>query len=267
MSVISVAIQKGGCGKTTTTINLAAAIQRSGKKVLLIDADPQSSLTEALGIVSNNNLSTELAKELRGEDSNLAGIIKEVSSGLHVIPGSRELTGTEMEMVTAYGREQLLTWMMEDLKTVYDFIFIDCPPSAGMLSANALVASNLVIMPLHAEFLPLLGVENFMHQFKTLRKLNRNLQVLGLVLTRYDDRKIMNRQVAYQLGEDYGEKLFRSRIRNSISIANAQQKGMDIFQYDKNSNGAVDYQRLADEFLEKMEKWTQPVQNVEMIPA
>jgi len=158
MSIISIAIQKGGCGKTTTAINLAAALQRLGKKILLIDGDPQASLTEALGIVSETNLSTELSKEIKGEDSDLEQVIVETRSGLFVIPSSGDLAAAELELVTAYGREQMFAWMLEKLNRQYDFIIIDCAPSVGMLTVNALVASDFVVMPLHPEFLPMKGV-------------------------------------------------------------------------------------------------------------
>lgn len=255
MCIISIAIQKGGSGKTTTTINLAAALQQQGKKVLVVDADPQANLSQSLGINDEpeQNLFTELKKEIAGESSSLEKIIIVTKSGLSLIPSSIELAAAELELVSVYGREQVFTWMLEPLKKKFDFIFIDCPPAIGMLTVNALVASKYVLMPLQAEYLPLKGLRSFMHHYKVIKtKLNKNLEVLGFVLTRYDERKTMNRQVYQQLEQEFGEKAFHTHIRGNIQLAKAQEAGLDIFSYDKHSNGAGDYQQLATEFLQKL---------------
>jgi chromosome partitioning protein len=254
MSIISVANLKGGVGKTTITINLAAGLQQSGKKVLLFDADPQASLSEALGVIeeAEKNLFTELSKEIKGESGNLQEIIIQTKSGLPVVPSSIELAGTELELVSMYGREQVFTWMLEKIKDQYDFIFIDCPPSIGMLTVNALVASDYILMPMQAEFLPLKGLRSFMHHFKTIRKINKKLELLGFVLTKYDERKIMNRQIFEVLKQEFGEKVFQTHIRNNIQLAKAQEAGTDIFNFDKHSHGAEDYATLSQEFLSKV---------------
>lgn len=256
MSIFSIAIQKGGSGKTTTAINLAAALLQKGKSVLLVDADPQASLSEALGIIDEpeKNLFTELSKLIKGESGDLSEVLVETRSGLHVIPSSIELAGAELELVSVYGREQIFSWMLEKLATQYDYIFIDCPPAIGMLTVNALVASDFILMPMQAEFLPLKGLRSFMHHFRTIKRINKKLEVLGYVLTRYDDRKLMNRQIFQQLGNEFGDKVFATHIRNNIQLAKAQEAGTDIFHFDKHSHGAEDYQQLADEFLVKMSK-------------
>jgi chromosome partitioning protein len=254
MPIISIAIQKGGSGKTTTAINLAAALRGMGKTVLLIDADPQANLSQSLGIVDEpeRNLFTELKKEISGESGDLKAVIVESSCGLPVVPSSIDLAGAELELVSVYGREQVFTWMLEPLAGNYDFVFIDCPPAIGMLTVNALVASQFVLMPLQAEFLPLKGLRSFMHHFRTIKtKLKKDLEVLGFVLTRYDERKVMNRQVYQALEQEFGEKAFHTHIRNNIQLAKAQEAGMDIFNFDKRSHGAEDYQNLAGEFLGK----------------
>jgi len=255
MPIISLAIQKGGSGKTTTAINLGAALQREGKSVLLIDADPQANLTQSLGINDEpeKSLYTELKKEMAGESSDLQQVIVETKTGLHLIPSSLELAVAELELVSVYGREQLFSWMLEQIHGKYDFIFIDCPPAFGMLTVNALVASDEVLIPLQGEFLPLKGVHSFIHHFNAIKKkLNPKLDLLGFVLIKFDERKIMNRNVQQQLMEEYPGKLFNTFIRTSIELAKAQEAGKDIFSFNKNSTVAEDYQKLAAEFLQKL---------------
>ena len=254
MLIISIAIQKGGSGKTTTAINLAAALREQGKKVLLIDADPQASLSLALGIKETvGNLFTELSQEISGESGDLSKVIVQTGSGLDLIAGSPGLATAELELVSVYGREQVLTWMLERLAPDYDFVFIDCPPAMGMLTVNALVASHYVLIPLQAEFLPLNGLRGFMQHLRLIRKLNRQLDVLGFVLTQYDERKLMNRAILQQLEQEFGEKVFRTHIRNNVQLAKAQESGMDIFRYDRKCHGAGDYYELAKNLLQKTE--------------
>jgi chromosome partitioning protein len=254
MQVITIASQKGGVAKTTTAINLAACLQKKGKSVLLIDADPQGSMTEALGIYEEQekNLFTELSKEIRGENGNLRDTVIITRSGLPLIPSSVELAWAELELVSVYGREHVFTWMIEKLGSEYDFIFIDCPPSVGMLTVNALVASDHILMPLHAEFLPQRAVRIFMHHFKVIKKLNNKLDLLGILLTRYDERKTMNRDIRNQLKQEFGEKLFNSVIRSNIQLAKAQEAGLPVGLFEKRSNGAGDYETFTNEFLEKL---------------
>lgn len=256
MPIISIAIQKGGSGKTTTAINLAAALQRHGKKVLLIDADPQASVSQSLGITDEleRNLYTELVKEMKGESGNLGDVIIKTESGLEIVPSSIDLAGAELELVSVYGREQVFSWMLDTLKNDYDFIFIDCPPAIGMLTVNALVASDYVLLPLQAEFLPLKGLRSFIQHYKLIKtKLNRNLEILGFILTRYDERKTMNRQVCKSVEDEFGQKVFHTHIRNNIQLAKAQEAGTDIFNFDSHSHGAEDYEKIATEFLTKLE--------------
>jgi chromosome partitioning protein len=258
MPIISLAIQKGGSGKTTTTVNLAAALQRAGKRVLLVDADAQSNLSQSLGVNNEleKNLFTELKKEMEGQDGNIKEAIIETTNGMHLIPSSIELAGAELELVSIYAREQLLSWILKPLEKEYDFIFIDCPPAIGMLTVNALVASRFVLMPLQAEFLPLKGVRSFMHHFNNIVKIKKKLgveiEVLGFILTMYDDHKKMNRQVCRQLEEEFGNKVFHTHIRSNIQLAKAQEAGLDIFSFDQHAHGAEDYQELSEEFLSKI---------------
>lgn len=268
MSIISIAIQKGGSGKTTTTINLAAALQKHGKNLLLIDADPQANLSQALGIEDEPqyNLYTELKKEMMGEPTDIRKAIIEVKPGFSVIPASIELAGAEIELVSVYSREQILRSLLEPIAAEYDFIFIDCPHAIGMLTINALVASDYVLMPLQGEFLPLKGVHSFMRHYDIVRKkLNRKLSLLGLVLIKYDERKVMNTRVRESLEKVFENKVFKTVIRTNIQLAKAQEAGTDIFHFDRYSNGAADYRDLAEEFLSRLEAQVIDMDNMQSV--
>ena len=192
---------------------------------------------------------------MAGETSALAEVVITSASGLKLVPASIELAGAELELVSVYGREQVFTWMLESVKADYDFILIDCPPAIGMLTVNALVASDYVLMPLQAEFLPLKGLRSFMHHYKVIRgKLNRKLEVIGFVLTRYDERKTMNRQVLKELEDEFGEKVFHTHIRSNMQLAKAQEAGLDIFSFDSHAHGAEDYSQLAKKKKKKTTK-------------
>lgn len=257
MPVISIANQKGGCGKTTSAVNIAAALQRLGKKVLLIDADPQASLSQSLGIQDDPacNLYTEIKKEMAGGGGDLQQAIGVTASGLELVPACSDLGLAESELVSVYGREQVLAGLIAPVQPHYDFVLIDCPPAIGMLTVNALTASHCVLIPLPGEFLPLKGVYSFMQQYEKIRKkLNSNLELLGLLLTKYDDRKTMNVQVRDELVREFGDKVCRTVIRTNIQLAKAQEAGKDIFSFDLQSNGAADYGQLVTELLEKTGK-------------
>jgi chromosome partitioning protein len=256
MPIISIAIQKGGSGKTTTAINLAAALQRNGKNVLLIDADPQCNLSQALGINDEQeiNLYTEFKKEITGKKSDLRSAVLTTDCGLKLIPSSLELAMTELELVGKFNREQTLrNKMLKPISHEYDFIFIDCPPSFGLLTVNALVASDYVIIPLQAEFLPLKGVHSFFRLIDMMKDIpNLELTVAGFVLTKFSERKKMNREIKETLENEFDAKVFSSFIRTDINLATSQKKGVDIFSFAPNSNAAKDYEALAQEFLKKI---------------
>ncbi|HTR31569.1 MAG TPA: ParA family protein [Puia sp.] len=254
MPVISIAIQKGGSGKTTTALNLGAALSRQGKKVLLIDADPQANLSQSLGIEDEPrfNLYSELKKEILQEGGRLSDAVVHTAAGIDVVPASIDLAIVELEMAGLMGREYLMNDLLKPLTENYDYIFIDCPHAISLLTVNALVASDYVMLPLPGEFLPLKGVYGFMRQFDVIRKkLNTRLQLLGMVMTRYDERKQMNVGVRRQLEEKFDGKVFRTVIRTNIQLAKAQEAGKDIFSFDRSSNGAKDYRQLAEELMQK----------------
>ena len=253
--ILSLAIQKGGSGKTTTAINLAAALQQMGHKVLIVDMDPQANCTQALGMLEEPEFGTYqlLKKEASGEDANALDAVIGTASGVDLIPSGLELASAELELVSVYGREQLTKQLLKPLRDLYDYIFIDCPPAIGMLTVNALVASDYVLMPLQAEFLPLKGLRSFLRSLEKIKKqLHPQIKLIGFVLTKYDKRKSMNREVLQELETEFGDKVFHTRIRTNIALAKAQEAGLDIFHYDKRSNGASDYQLLAQELLQRL---------------
>jgi chromosome partitioning protein len=269
MSIISIAIQKGGSGKTTTALNLGAALSRQGKKVLLVDADPQANLSQSLGIEDEPrfNLYSELKKEILQEGGRLSDAIVSTASGIDVIPASIDLAIVELEMAGIMGREYLINDLLKPLTDRYDYIFIDCPHSISLLTVNALVASDYVMLPLPGEFLPLKGVYGFMRQFDAIRKkLNPRLQLLGMVMTKYDERKQMNVGVRRQLEEKFEGKVFQTVIRTNIQLAKAQEAGKDIFSFDRSSNGAKDYRQLAGELMTRSYTERVNAERVELEP-
>ena len=254
MPVISIAIQKGGSGKTTTTLNLGAALSQEGKKVLLIDADPQANLSQSLGIDEEPpfNLYSELKKQILKEEGKLSRAIVHTPQGMDVIPASIDLGIVELEMAGLMGREYLISELLNPIVDNYDYVFIDCPHAISLLTVNALVASDSVMLPLPGEFLPLKGVYGFMRQFEIIKKkLNPRLELMGMVMTKYDERKQMNVGVKKQLEEKFENKVFQTVIRTNIQLAKAQEAGKDIFSYDRSANGAKDYRQLASELLRR----------------
>ncbi len=250
MQTIAIAIQKGGSGKTTTTINLAAAFQRFGKRVLVIDADPQANLTNALGVLHEPepNIYHLLRGAGNGSEVDVQKAIISTASGLDLLPASLELAAAEMELVSVYGREHLMAHIVGLLRGGYDYVLIDCPPSIGILTVNALVASDWVLMPMQPEFLPMKGLRSFLRSMNVIKqRLNRRLDLLGIVLSRYDDRRVMNREILKQLEDEFDGKIFDTKIRSNIAVAKAQERGLDIFSFDEKTHAAYDYLSLANE--------------------
>jgi len=256
MSVLSIAIQKGGSGKTTTTVNLAAALQRKGYSVLVIDSDPQANLTYSLGVPDDLalNLYTEYKKEIIGQKASLKDAVVVTRCGIHIIPSSIDLANAEMELVSKFAREQTLrNRMLKPIVSEYDFVLIDCPPSFGMLTVNALVASDYILVPLQGEFLPRKGVESFLRLLATMNEvLGVHPELCGFLLTRYSPNKKLNTEIKDWLEQNFADKIFKTFIHTDIRVAEAQKKGEDIFTYASRSQAANDYEQFADEWLERL---------------
>ncbi|MEZ4988159.1 MAG: ParA family protein [Saprospiraceae bacterium] len=244
--IISLLNHKGGVGKTTSTINIGAALVELGKKVLLIDLDPQANLTLSLGIARQP---VTIYEALRGE-SDLVPV--EYKAGMDVVISTLDLSGAEMELINEAGREYLLRELFEPHRENYDFILIDCPPSLGLLTLNALTTSDFVIIPLQTEFLAMQGLAKIKQVIQKVRlRLNKDLEIGGVIPTMYDARKVLNRDVVDTIKKYFGPLVFNTYIRDNVSLAEAPAQRKDIFEYSRNSAGAEDYLSLAKEILER----------------
>lgn len=246
--IISLLNHKGGVGKTTSAINIGAGLVELGKRTLLIDLDPQANLTLSLGIPRQK---VTIYEALRGEAELEPFSYKE---GLDVITSSLDLSSAEMELINEAGREYILRELFETVIEDYDFIIIDCPPSLGLLTLNALTCSDYVYIPLQTEFLALQGLAKIKQIIDKVRfRLNKKLQIGGVIATMYDQRKVLNRDVVETIKKYFGKKVFDTLIRDNVALAEAPAQRMDIFSYSKRSNGAEDYLSLCKEILQRSE--------------
>ena len=244
--IISLLNHKGGVGKTTSTINIGAGMVELGKKVLLIDLDPQANLSVSLGIPRQKYT---IYEALRGESEMVPYTVKE---NFDVVMSTLDLSGAEMELINEAGREFIMRELLEPLRSEYDFIIIDCPPSLGLLTLNALTSSDYVYIPLQTEFLALQGLAKIKQVIDKVRfRLNKKLQIGGVLATMYDNRKVLNRDVVETIRKYFGEKVFNTMIRDNVALAEAPAQRKDIFDYNKRSNGAKDYLALCNEILER----------------
>jgi len=245
--VISISNHKGGVGKTTSAINIGAGLNKLGKKILLIDLDPQANLSQSLGIIEPDS---NIYGALRGEYK-LQPI--EVVKGLDVIPSTLDLSGAEVEMSGEAGREYILRELIEPIRGSYDYILIDSPPSLGLLTLNSFVASDQIFIPLQAQFLALQGLTKLLEVIDKIKKrLNKELEVGGVFITQYDSRKVLNRDVVATIEAHFEDAVFKTKIRDNVALAEAPAQGLDIFRYNPKSPGAEDYLSICKEILKVM---------------
>lgn len=242
--VISISNHKGGVGKTTSAINIGAGLNKLGKKILLIDLDPQANLSQSLGLV---NQEKNIYGALRGKYK-LEPI--KIIKGLDVIPSTLDLSGAEVEMSGEPGREYILKEIIEPLKSSYDYILIDSPPSLGLLTINSFTASDEVFIPLQAQFLALQGLSKLVEVIDKIQsRLNKELKIGGVFITQYDSRKVLNRDVVATIEAHFKNKVFKTKVRDNVALAEAPSQGLDIFRYNPKSYGAEDYLSLSKEIL------------------
>ena len=246
-SIIAILNHKGGVSKTTTTINLAAALQQKGKKVLVIDLDGQANLTESFGYsIEEPNT---IYGAMKGEYP--LPLIK-TESGITLIPSCLDLSAAESELINEPGREMILRQLISKLpkENKFDYILIDCPPSLGLLTLNALTAADFLIIPVQAQFLAMRGMAKIMNVISIVQeRLNSNLKIGGIVITQYDKRKTLNKSVTEIIHDSFCDKVFKTIIRDNVALAEAPINGKNIYEYNKNSNGAKDYMALAGEVI------------------
>ncbi len=249
--IISVCNQKGGTGKTTTTVNLSAALAELGKRVLIIDVDPQGNATSGVG-VNKNELEKSVYDILIGKLNVEEVVIKNVYPNLDIIPCNINLTGAEIELVGALSRETRLKKKLESVQDQYDFIFIDSPPSLGLLTLNALVASSSIIIPIQCEFYALEGVSQLLNTINLIRDgLNSQLAIEGVLMTMADFRTNLTTEVINEIKSYFKEKVYSTVIPRNIRLSEAPSYGKPITQYDGNSIGAIRYKELAQEFISR----------------
>lgn len=249
--IISIINQKGGVGKTTTTVSLAAFIGKKKKKVLLIDLDPQGNASSGLG-VNKSELENSTYDVLVNDLAISEAIIPSSAKNVDICPTNINLAGAEVELVAAMSREMILKNALSEVKDNYDYIFIDCPPSLGILTLNALAASNGLIIPIQGEYYALEGLTQLINTMNIVKKkLNPNIGILGVVLTMFDRRTQLTKQVKEEVEKYFGDKVFKTYIPRNVRLAEAPSHGLAISDYDPNSKGGKAYADLAAELIKR----------------
>jgi len=248
--IVAVANQKGGVGKTTTAINLATSIALAGRRVLLVDIDPQGNLTSGVGAKAQRSQAGTVYEALLTDESPGGFILQTNVTNLSLLPADRNLTGAEIELVALPERERRLKRVLDPLRTQFDYVFMDCPPSLGLLTLNALVAADAVLIPLHCEYFALEGLADLVGTMRRVRgALNPALDVEGVLLTMYDDRTNLGQLVARDVREFFKEKVFNTIIPRNVRLGEAPSHGIPCVIYDAKSRGAAAYVALAKEML------------------
>ena len=246
--IISVANQKGGVGKTTTTINLSTMLAKKGKKVLLIDADPQGNATSGVGAEKEVEYSTY--DILVSDVEIVQALEKTIIKNLLVCPSNINLAGAEVELVSMMSIEQRLKEKLEEIKDKFDYILIDCPPSLGLITLNAFTASDSVLIPVQCEYYALEGLGQLLNTINLVKKhLNKNLEIEGALLTMYDARTNLSNQVVKEVKKYFGDKVYKTVIPRNVRLSEAPSYGMPITIYDPRSKGAKAYEKFAKELL------------------
>ncbi len=248
--IIAIANQKGGVGKTTTSINLSASLAAKGKKVLVIDTDPQGNTTSGFG-VDKNDLEDTIYELILGECSIRDCIIKDVIPNISVVPSNVNLAAAEIELIGVDKKEYILKNEVDYIKDDYDFIIIDCPPSLNMLTINSMTTADSVIVPIQCEYYALEGLSQLIHTINLVKeRLNPDLNIEGVVFTMYDSRTNLSLQVVENVKQNLNQRVYKTLIPRNIRLAEAPSYGMPINMYDAKSAGAEAYMQLADEVLE-----------------
>jgi chromosome partitioning protein len=252
--IISIANQKGGVGKTTTTVNLGASLAASEKRTLIVDGDPQANTTSSLGFAKDPARRTLYQSLILGESLERIAIDAQIE-GLDLVPSDKNLVGAAVELVSMENREYRLREAIKPLREKYEFILIDCPPSLDLLTLNALAASDAVLVPIQCEYLAIEGVSELLDTLMRLRRtINPALEIEGILLTMYDDRTTLSKQVAADLRSFFGDKVFETVIPRNVRLAEAPSHGMPVIFYDIHSKGAESYIQLAKEVVTNVQK-------------